>query len=332
MAQETRVTSRCLNEDLVDDWPDADIRRAIEDGRLHASQSELDHPVVVHLRATFPHGSDDAQRTSISAVTDRTVWRLKTQRWRGAVWEDKEGIAWLCAAGLCRDGDTDDFYSEFAAACKQGSQQFLPSEEDYELARRDAARTSLATWESVLTAAVRAPISTLTTGEAAQSSTIIRIADPANESSTIATATLSLMAEPGGGADDLVDVCIDVIPADRAYADVIAHAELVLMLAIEPYGDEWDTTSNGQSMIYSAVITVDAVSRIRRFVAASNVDVPEPLPPRNSHRTHVKALAGSYVNGMPVRALCGRVFVPTRDPQSQAECEMCARLMKLFGT
>ena len=244
----------------------------------------------------------------------------------------KRGSHGCALRGLLRDGDTDGFYSEFAAACKQGSQQFLPSEEDYELARRDAARTSLATWESVLTAAVRAPISTLTTGEAAQSSTIIRIADPANESSTIATATLSLMAEPGGGADDLVDVCIDVIPADRAYADVIAHAELVLMLAIEPYGDEWDTTSNGQSMIYSAVITVDAVSRIRRFVAASNVDVPEPLPPRNSHRTHVKALAGSYVNGMPVRALCGRVFVPTRDPQSQAECEMCARLMKLFGT
>ena len=43
------------------------------------------------------------------------------------------------------------------------------------------------------------------------------------------------------------------------------------------------------------------------------------------------AVTEAYVLGTPVDALCGAVFVPSRDPKSCPVCQPCADLAKLLG-
>ena len=46
------------------------------------------------------------------------LFKVKAQRWRGAIWVDA-GIPWLVAAGLREEGSPDDFYASLAARGKQ---------------------------------------------------------------------------------------------------------------------------------------------------------------------------------------------------------------------
>lgn len=39
----------------------------------------------------------------------------------------------------------------------------------------------------------------------------------------------------------------------------------------------------------------------------------------------------AYILGSPVEALCGHVFVPTRDPKSYPVCQACKEIHELNG-
>ena len=58
---------------------------------------EIDHPLLTKARDQF--AVDDATHERIRAIDDEVVWKVKIQRWRGAVWTD-EHIPWLIAAGI----------------------------------------------------------------------------------------------------------------------------------------------------------------------------------------------------------------------------------------
>jgi hypothetical protein len=72
---------------------------------------EIDHPLLAKARDQFAVG--DATHERIRAIDDEVVWKVKIQRWRGAVWTD-EHIPWLIAAGIREDGSADDFYQSLA--------------------------------------------------------------------------------------------------------------------------------------------------------------------------------------------------------------------------
>jgi hypothetical protein len=72
---------------------------------------EIDHPLLTKARDQF--AVDDATHERIRAIDDEVVWKVKIQRWRGAVWTD-EHIPWLIAAGIREDGSADDFYQSLA--------------------------------------------------------------------------------------------------------------------------------------------------------------------------------------------------------------------------
>jgi hypothetical protein len=72
---------------------------------------EIDHPLLAKARDQF--AVDDARHERIRAIDDEVVWKVKIQRWRGAVWTD-EHIPWLIAAGIREDGSADDFYQSLA--------------------------------------------------------------------------------------------------------------------------------------------------------------------------------------------------------------------------
>ncbi|MGH9119067.1 MAG: hypothetical protein ACRD0A_14650 [Acidimicrobiales bacterium] len=51
-------------------------------------------------------------------LDDRVFWKVKIDRWRGALWT-RTDEAWLVAAGYRRAGDADDFYNELGQAARR---------------------------------------------------------------------------------------------------------------------------------------------------------------------------------------------------------------------
>jgi hypothetical protein len=42
------------------------------------------------------------------------------------------------------------------------------------------------------------------------------------------------------------------------------------------------------------------------------------------------SVTAAYIEGTPVTAFCGKVFVPTRDPKSLPRCEPCIEAYRAF--
>jgi hypothetical protein len=98
-----RPTLRCLTDDL---------RVAIPP--VEQPLDEIDHPLLAKARDQFADPTSPHER--IRAIEDEVVFKVKIQRWRGAVWRDGQDLAWVIAAGTREDGSPDDFY---AALTKQ---------------------------------------------------------------------------------------------------------------------------------------------------------------------------------------------------------------------
>lgn len=101
MAGRARPTLRCLREDLALAVPRADT--PLED---------IGHPLLGKVGDRF--ADDDTSQERIAAIDDQVLFKVKIQRWRGAVWVDA-GIPWLVAAGQREEGSPDDFYAALAA-------------------------------------------------------------------------------------------------------------------------------------------------------------------------------------------------------------------------
>lgn len=95
--QPARPTLRTLREDLKLPLPSA--RKPLD---------ELVHPLLAKAREHF--GDDETSHERIRAIDDEILFKVKVQRWRGAVWTDTD-LPWVIAAGQREDGSPDDFYS-----------------------------------------------------------------------------------------------------------------------------------------------------------------------------------------------------------------------------
>ncbi len=51
---------------------------------------------------------------------------------------------------------------------------------------------------------------------------------------------------------------------------------------------------------------------------------------RFAHYTRRKAAARAYVEGTPLRALCGKVWVPSRDPSRYPVCPECKKIRQMI--
>lgn len=100
-----RPTLRCLREDLK-----------VSVGPVDRPLDELDHPLLVKAQQRFADPGTPHER--IAAVDDQVLFKVKVQRWRGAVWSAgpaAEVPLWLVAAGRREDGSATDFYAALAA-------------------------------------------------------------------------------------------------------------------------------------------------------------------------------------------------------------------------
>ncbi|MBP2339251.1 hypothetical protein JOF41_005429 [Saccharothrix coeruleofusca] len=141
-----RPTLRCLREDLGVPLPPIDD-----------PLDEIDHPLVRKANEQF--ASRTGPRERIRAIDDEVVFKVKAQRWRGAVVETGEP-SWLVAAGVREEGSRDDFYEALAATAAAARArynaehrtplksetfcgQWLPREDDRDRYRAEAAVRTL---------------------------------------------------------------------------------------------------------------------------------------------------------------------------------------------
>ncbi|MFF3893819.1 hypothetical protein ACFYY3_11635 [Streptomyces sp. NPDC001812] len=105
-----RPTLRCLQEDL--DLPLPPVTATLD---------ETDHPIVAKAAEQFVDA--EAKHERIRAIDDQVLFKVKVQRWRGAVWIDAD-LPWLVAAGRREDGSGDDFYAKLEAEGKAARAQY----------------------------------------------------------------------------------------------------------------------------------------------------------------------------------------------------------------
>jgi hypothetical protein len=95
-----RPTLRCLRDDLELALPP-----------LTSPLEEIEHPLLVKASERFAHESTAHER--IRAIDGEVLFKVKVQRWRGAVWVEID-LPWLVAGGRREVGSPDDFYTALA--------------------------------------------------------------------------------------------------------------------------------------------------------------------------------------------------------------------------
>jgi hypothetical protein len=154
----TRPTLRALREDLD-----------LVEGPVDEPLDEISHPLLAKADEQFVELDTPHER--IASIDDQVFFKVKVQRWRGAVWTDTPNAdvrVWLVAAGWREDGSTSDFYTALATAGKAARTRYntshtpalstdthtahlLPGEADRMRYRAEGA----ARYERLLAAAVR---------------------------------------------------------------------------------------------------------------------------------------------------------------------------------
>ncbi len=112
----TRVTIRCLRDDLGLELPTVDV-----------DLGGLDHPLLAEARRVAPTAPIGQKR--ILAIAHPLVYRLRHGRWRGATWHESEAARfWLLAGAQREAGTREDAYEVFVALQEAG--QLLPADDD----------------------------------------------------------------------------------------------------------------------------------------------------------------------------------------------------------
>ncbi|WP_252540245.1 hypothetical protein [Streptomyces sp. RO-S4] len=96
---------------------------------------EIDHPILAKAGKQF--ADSDTKHERIRDIDDQVLFKVKVQRWRGAVWIDAD-LPWLVAAGRREDGSGNDFYAALEAEGRAARAR-------YNVAHADALRTETST-------------------------------------------------------------------------------------------------------------------------------------------------------------------------------------------
>lgn len=83
---------------------------------------ELDHPLLRKVNQLFAEQSSSRER--ISSIDATVLFKVKAQRWRGAVWIDATDRPWLIAAGWREEGSQDDFYEALGRATRNARARY----------------------------------------------------------------------------------------------------------------------------------------------------------------------------------------------------------------
>lgn len=354
MLLDRRVTLRCLVDDLTSDWANADHSRAVKSLRLSIAKclagelpeskvaaqlrniprlNSLDHPLIRQFDASYGPDQDSGSRESISGLSTPHWWKQKTTRWRGAATDHSMvGVdqVWLCAAGIRRDGDTDDFYTAFMRDVGRiGPQRWLPSAEDHLAGKIDEKILALDAWKLQVHCSTLALLA-----EALGSpSKSFKVKFPVPARSTSGTAIgelkLSCVSVDIDGTE-IWEAFLVAKVLDRSQIKAVDVAFQIARAAIQRDAEEWHaTTYTNDAFAFSAL--VDPASREDALELSVTGNLPAHSAPGDlrlgihAHYARKHGLVDAQVEGSAILSLCGYWFVPTADHVDLATCIECSK-------
>lgn len=321
-----RPTLRCLHEDLTSDWDDVADHRLVQDRQagLRKRVHDLQHALVRKAVEDFPPDLDVVKhRQSISGLTNPPYWKVRVERWRGAVYVDNNDQPWLVAGGLRYGGEGKDFYARFMALVKaHGAEYFLPTEEDKFLLRSELAEGDFVAWERYLASAARDWVC-----HARQTRDLVTgvVKMPAGEDLFHVT----VMYVPAN-EDTPHEFIVELIPKDWSLHRMIEWAEQVLLAAIHACESRWGHTFTNARMHSIEIDTLDELDAVCSGQHAAQR--PGYMDPGfSAHVVHSVRLTENIISGDPVRGICGQWFVPRQDHENKPQCAQCRMLEEVFG-
>lgn len=353
MALEPRVTLRCLVEDLVSGWTNADHYRSVLSlrelvnkciaGEIPKSKlshhvraiprlNSLSHPLLRHFTSYFTSDYDASKLESISGLSSPHWWKQKTQQWRGAA-TDHSSVSsdsvWLCSAGIRRDGDRSDFYRSFTKQVKKtGTSSFLPAKTDMLLLEIDERVTAKDAWilqihcsTLALLAEARRHVGTTVTMEFSKPSRF-------SENEPIGKISVSIEERLKEDDAELDEVFLVATILNEAELDSVKLAGQYARAAIEDNAHLWVSSVYVEnSFAFSAVVPPHAIEQAK--LLEDNHELPIDFQPQGlriglqSHYTHKGGIVNAQVEGSAIKSLCGYWFVPIRDDENLEKCPKC---------
>lgn len=294
--------------------------------------SKLSHPLIRHLDGQFESDGPEVQRPTISAVTDRSWWKQKSGRWRGAAIkanpdnDPQAPTVWLGAAGLREEGDANDFYAAFAAGCAGGSDGYLPQLEDWTLLDVERRLSVLDAWRAqVLLSSMVLYANAVDVGVASMA-----IPGPNDPGSSIANLEISVeeIEVEGEVAREAILV---IRPLIREASRFIEQLSVLARQAVDEESASWRIFPlEGDTMSYAAMTDPTHLD-LAQTARASGTLPPGTMPSglrigTHAHYSARDGLTAATFQGAPVEALCGHWFVPMHDHVGIPVCTTCERL------
>lgn len=324
-----RPTLRVLKEDLNSEWENPAPKRALEEGAysdLHPL-SELPHPLI--RKAVDAFGEDeheDGTREKIRSATAITLWKIRCEQWRGAIWMDPEtGVRWLIAAGLAKGGhkDADDFYEGVGRENDSNAFKYwLPTEDDIRLLKREAGAALRFVWELGIQRQVLDVLREIHAGGTSR----FEILQP-KKTTKLADVEITVDPVRNDGDIDTDDVVVVIDPVgEYASSNVLWQLTLRILISISAPEQGWDSFGWTFSNMGEPGQWTGRVAELERLVERDELAFSEPG--KESHYIHREHLTWKSIEGKAVRSLCGVRFVPLQDHENMPVCPECTKLFK----
>ncbi|MFC6013745.1 DUF3039 domain-containing protein [Nocardia lasii] len=317
-----------LTEDLVADWAEPRVIRAVTDQRwsdLHPF-NELPHSLL--RKAAELYGSDPANDPSprlIACSGDLRLQELRNGQWRAGLWTDPDtGVRWVCAAGLAKGGHKDgaDFYQWLGAIIdRAGGARLLPTELDRRLFRVEKSAWLTTQWELRMQQDVADVLSATNSGGSFR----LCLPHPVRAESMGAAVFTVAMVD---GCEELVvefDLAHEFATSDLGWLLTVR-----VLVSLSPPVQGWDRYGSSYSTIAEPGYCREQADRLR--VASARDELLPQVLGAVSHRVHTGHLAAATIEGKASRALCGVFFVPMQDHEGLEECAECAAALANLPT
>lgn len=322
-----RPTLRCIREDLASDWQDHADQLLTDNPDITCLKAlhALRHPVIQKAVEAFPVlGESDCVREGISGLVNPMFWKLKTGRWRGAVFEDPDtGQAWLVAAGLRAEGQkTRDFYKVFMADVhRRGADHFLPTAADNEALQLEIRAQQLTTLEAEVAHSAR---------DLLAQSLISGKAEPGPLTGLDGTRVALLEIVTDTGDDGSTELLIELQTEDWSRSELVVWFAQVVQSALCPFEDRWAATRS--STFIASLVPPLTVEELKDACSGSWQIGPGLFHAGSAaHVVHGTNITQQTIDGDAARSLCGHWFVPRQDHARLPICRDCLAVAKAIG-
>lgn len=323
-----RPTLRLLREDLGADLGDAQLGRALEEGRTSdlLPLSSIPHPIIQKAASAFAEDPlRDHHDGRVRCVESMPLLEIRAGQWRGGVWVADDGVCWLVACGLAKGDheDRDDFYEALSRReARSATGALMPTEADLVLWKKEVVSEALAHWELEVQAEVATSLDSISAGGSVQLTFCHPLAAQLPESARV-IATVTIEVNQVRDDDYLYDdVVVTVDEAARWAGSSLAWQLIIrVLISISPPEQDWDTFKK----TYSNMLEPDELTSRQKQLKelGERGELAESRPGQHAHHAHRRSLADRVINGHAARALCGVFFVPRQDHERLPTCPTC---------